>query len=379
MNVAVVGQDLEGRATGVGRVLQGFLSGLPRAAPEDWRIRIHLRGSDPSPASVPATLADDGRFSIRADGSGIRPVLWEQTRLARTLRRERPDLVYSPGYSLPLSSGRPGVLTLHDLSFEHRGDDLRFRERWRRRLLARWSCWRARRVLADTDRGAEEIASTYGIARDRIGVVPLGVDARFRPGRTDADARVLGGLGIATPYLLHLGSIFPRRHLPEILEALREVFERHDDLTLVLAGADHLPEAGGVERLVAASGLGDRVRRLGWVDDDAVPALYRGARACLYLSGYEGYGLPPLESLSCGTPALVAAAPALEERWPDYPFRIAPERLSDPDAIGAALTRLLDDPERCAEVGERGAALGRSESWVAAAGELCRQLGEAAS
>ncbi len=329
MKIAVVAYEMEGAKTGVGRYLEGLLSGIARCG-VDWKWRLFFKG-DPFHHRL-WTSADAGggpTFEPVFDRRpGARPIPWEQLRLPLLLRREKPDLVFSPAYSLPPATGAPGIVTVHDLSFELLGDEFPRRERWRRRLLARQAVKRARRVLTDTEEIARDLIRVYGVGFDKIGVVPLGLDAKFfsTPGESDAGGGIpddadLEPYGIRPPYLLHLGSILDRRHLDLLISAFATLAPEHPELTLVIAGRNRLRRREDLDRWIAASGVSDRILQVGYVREEDLVLLYRRATLSFYLSTYEGYGLPPLESLAAGTPAVVSRGLALDELWPDYPYR----------------------------------------------------------
>ncbi|MCP3963835.1 MAG: glycosyltransferase family 4 protein [bacterium] len=325
MKIAVVAYEMEGDRTGVGRYLDGLLSGIARCD-HDWHWQLYFKG-EPFEHSL---WSDDEGTASRPTFQPFfdrrptaRPILWEQLRLPRLLRRDRPDAVFSPAYSLPHTAGAPGVVTVHDLSFELLPGDFSRKERWRRRLLARRAVRRARRVLTDTEEIKRDLIRCYRLAPGKIGVVPLGLDEKFlKPAESGtSDVDLLAPYGIHPPYLLQVGSMLERRHVDLVIAAFTEVAAEHPDLTLVLAGRNRLRSSGDLERWIHASGLGERIVVAGYLEEEALPALYRLATLSFYLSSYEGYGLPPLESLAAGTPPVVSRGLALDELWPDYPYR----------------------------------------------------------
>jgi alpha-1,3-rhamnosyl/mannosyltransferase len=336
--VGVVAAELEGERTGVGRVLDGLLEGV-RELSLDWQWRLFFQGH---PFDHP--LWEDDRFvPVFSRRAGSR-VAWEQLVLPLVLPRHHLDLLYSPAYCLPPWRG-PRVVSLHDLSFEVLPEEFAPRERWRRRLLARWAAHRAARVLVDAERVRREVVEKYRLDPRRVGVLPLAVDLRFRPAADGAaaDLEALAAVGVEPPFLLHAGTLLERRCLPLVLEAFTRLAADRPGLTLVLAGADRLRDRGRLQRELSATGQAGRVRHLGWVEEPLLSALYRRAELTFYLSTYEGFGLPPLESLACGTPVVVSGAPGLEELWPDYPLRC--ERL-DAGAVEAAARAALEPATR---------------------------------
>jgi glycosyltransferase involved in cell wall biosynthesis len=367
----VVASELAPPRTGVGRYLGDLLAGVCTLE-LDWQWRLHLPGE---PFEHP--LWTDPRMTPCFHRSRRSATLWELLELPRRLTAERPDLVFAPAYSLPPRLPAPGVVTLHDLSFECRPGEFRWRERWRRRLLARSASRRAARVLVVSPRIAAEIAAAYAVAPVRIAVVPVPFEAaEWSAAASGARSDALAGLGIAPPYLLFLGSLLERRGLDLMLAVLAALRRERRDLALVLAGADRLTDPGRLERRLAETGLTDAVVRPGWVPEPLLPALYRHAEASLYLSSYEGFGIPPLESLACGTPAVTAPGLALDGLWPDLPWRAA---ALEPEAVIVAVRRAVaeqPDPESLsAEACARFAPLARA----AVARRLVAELEEAAS
>lgn len=384
-SIGVVAYEMEGAPTGVGRYLEELLTalrGTPRA--RGWCLKLFFKGD---PFEHPLWTGGEAGgctceavFDRRADAH---PIFWEQVRLPRVLRARPVDLLFSPGYSLPPGASRASLVTIHDLSFEVLPRDFSFRERWRRRFLARRAARSATRVLTDTGRTATELRRRYGVPEERIAVVPLGVSARFEQARESGSRGDAGrsepfsGLGVRRPYLLVLGSILGRRRLDLVLAALNRLLggsakDRSagtagsfaDDLQLVIAGSNQLPRPDDLDRMIRSSGCADRVIRIGYVEDGVLPDLYAGAVGTIYVSEYEGYGLPPLESLAAGVPALVADAPALLELWPDYPLRC--DRL-DVDAVTDGLRRLLFDTAAHESAASEGPMRVRSLTWARAA------------
>ena len=391
--IGVVAYEMEGESTGVGRYTEELLSALgrvPRA--EGWRLRLFFKGD---PFDHPL-WADPGSGSCRVEPifdrrPGAHPVLWEQFRLPRLLRRERADVLFSPGYSLPRVSDRPSLVTIHDLSFEHLPGDFGFRELWRRRYLARRAARAATRVLTDTRRTAAELRQRYGVSADRVAVVPLGVSPRFVGAAASAGTgdqahdQALADLGVRPPYLLVLGSILPRRRLDLVLHALGRIVREPaatgsgpgsgspnlDELRLVIAGRNQLPRRGDLDRLIQDGDRANRVVRLGYVDDDLLPTLYARALGTIYVSEYEGYGLPPLESLAAGVPVLVSDAPALTELWPEYPLRCDGLEL---EALTEGMRRLLLDGEVRRSIRSEGPGRVRSLTWDRAAERFAGEI-----
>jgi len=332
VKAGIVAAEMEGPSTGVGRYLQGLLTGL---GSWDHGVEWHLFFQG-APEDLSVSLP--GCALHHSGDSGSR-VVWEHLRLPSVLRRYDLDVVVCPGYTIPFGVRTPTVVCIHDLSFELLPRDFRFRERWRRRLLARRAARLAARVVCDTDHMAGLVAETYRVPADRMAVIPLAVDrGRFSPRPNEADAQCLHRLGVRSPYLLWLGTVLERRQPREVLEAFTAVRSQGHDLQLVIAGANRMRSPGHLDRWIRELGLERHTLRLGWVDEAALAPLYRGAAAAVYVSRHEGFGLPPLECLASGTPVVVSAGLALDSAWPDYPFRCAD---TSPQAISSAMSRAV--------------------------------------
>jgi glycosyltransferase involved in cell wall biosynthesis len=158
------------------------------------------------------------------------------------------------------------------------------------------------------------------------------------------------------------------------LEACSELFKERSDLQIVIAGDNRLRHPGRLQRWVNELGLVDRVRLLGWVDDSTLAALYRSAELSLYVSTYEGFGIPPLESLAFGSPALVGPGLALDEIWPDYPYRVS--RFERADMVDM-MRRMLGDPAGTADVMDSARGVLARLDWRDSSRRLVEELGRA--
>lgn len=366
--LGVVAYEMEGARTGVGRYLEGLLAGLKESG-GPWSYELFFPG-DP----FDHDLWGEGIEPVFDGRPGARPIFWEQARLPRLLARRGVDAVFSPAYSLPRGLKAPGLVTVHDLSFERLGGEFSWKERWRRRLLARSAVRRATRVLADTWTIAQELMSAYGLPAEKVGVVPLGLDRKFLGDGDESDLARLEPYAIAPPYLLYLGSILPRRRVDLVIEAFAAVARELPSLRLVLAGSNRLRRPEDLPTWIRRSGFAERIVVVGYVGEDALPALYRRAELVFYLSTYEGYGIPPLESLAAGTAAVVAGGLALDDLWREYPYRC---RSLDRDAVVEVTRRALGDTEERAAVEEDGARRMAELTWQRSAELFLAELDQA--
>jgi glycosyltransferase involved in cell wall biosynthesis len=195
-------------------------------------------------------------------------------------------------------------------------------------------------------------------------VVPHGVDhARFRPADSGHDAETLGRLGVHAPYLLFVGTIEPRKAVPVLLDAFERVASERPEVALVLAGRPGWGVAP-VERALREMRSRRRVVRLGYVADDAVPVLLRGAAAAVYPAMEEGFGLPALEALACGTPLVTTAGSTMAELARGAAALVAPGDVSE---LADAMFEALEGGSALGERQRRGLAIAAEHSWAASA------------
>lgn len=367
MKVAVIAAEMEGKATGVGRYLEGLLHGL-----ELWdhgaEWHLFFQGEPSSAVVLP-----EGPFHAHFSHHHGNRVLWEQVVASRAVAEIEPDVVFGPAYTVPFALRVPSLVTIHDLSFEILPKEFSPRERWRRRLLARRAVRVARRVLAVSGKMATLLGSHYGLSAEGVGVVPHGIDReRFSPTPEAADGRMLASHEVRKPYVLWAGTVLERRLPHQVLEAFSMVRAERPELELVIAGANRMRRPERLAVWINELGLQGAVRHLGWVEESALAPLYRGAEIGIYVSHHEGFGLPPVECLACGTPVVVSAGLGLDDGWPDYPYRVA-----ELDAAGIAETMnsLLVNGDRATEVMREAGPVVAAYDWELSSRRLLAEIG----
>lgn len=303
-------------------------------------------------------------------------ILWQRLRLP--LRVERligpVDLLHAPDFVLPPTHART-LLTIHDLTFLVRPECA---EAGLRRYLATAvprALRRADMVLVDSQATASDLARLLGVSGPRVRLVYPGVEARFRPLPAAEVEPLRAALGLPADFLLFVSTIEPRKNLVRLLEAFALLVAdggqwtveggqgARDSLQLVIAGRKGwLYEE--VFAAVGRLGLAGRVRFLDFFDDAQLPALYNLARAFVYPSLYEGFGLPALEALACGVPVVTAAVASLPEVVGEAALLIDPLNVA---SIAEGMARALVGGEQLRAAGPLQA---RRFTWAAAAGAL---------
>jgi glycosyltransferase involved in cell wall biosynthesis len=356
MRVAIDARELAGRPTGVGRYLAELL--------REWREPAAAGGHELVLYSHRPPPDPDEAWPVRVvPGSG--GTRWEQWEFTRALGRDRPDVLFAPGYTAPLACPAPVALAVHDVSYFAHPEWFTAREGLRRRQITAWAARRAHVVLAPSAFSAKEIIRFTGVPESRVRIIYLGVRAVAAPPLA------------RRPTVLFVGSLFQRRRIDVLIDAFARVAAVHPDAHLDIVGENRTVPRVDYAAQVAALGLGARVSVRHWVDDEALTALYSEASAFAFLSEYEGFGFTPLEALAHGAVPVVLDTPVAREVYGDAAVRVAdgPALVDD---LAAALSRLLSEPAARLPYLAAAPPLLASYRWADTAARTWRALEEAA-
>jgi glycosyltransferase involved in cell wall biosynthesis len=302
------------------------------------------------------------------------PRLWTHVRLSWEMARQPPDVLFVPAHVLPLVHPRSSVVTVHDLGYRHYPAAHPLLDRLYLDLSTRYNARAARRVIAVSQATQDDLVQYYGIEPGKITVVYSGWDERMQPVEDEATIEgIKARYGIRGEYVLYVGTLQPRKNLGRLLEAvalLRVQAQRGEAPGLVIAGRkgwlyDQIFQQ--VERL----GLESEVVFPGYVPQEDLPALLSGARLFVFPSLYEGFGLPMLEAMACGTPVVCSNVSSLPEVAGDAALLVDP---LDVKGMAEAMNRLLQDEGLRAELVERGYRQVRQFSWERCARETLAVL-----
>ena len=349
LRVGIDGRAFSSPAAGVRRYVSALVPALKVADPT-----LELVALGGERAAVPADLAHVAEPWHPPTNLG-----WSAMGLPRAAARAAVDVIHAPAYTAPLWSSAPVVLTIHDVSYERHPEWYPYQRDALRRMFYRRSARTAARVLTDSEFSAGEIAAAYQIRRERITVAPLGVSDHFAP--SDRPGETLPA-GITAPFLLHVGDLHERRNLPLIVHAMFEARRRPGmpPLSLVLAGVDR----GIGDRLQAYAREAkspDAVVCLGPVTDSQLLTLYRGAAALVYPSRYEGFGLPVLEAMACGTPVIASRAASIPEVLGDAGVLLDPD---DEPGWADAIAAVLNDEWQKGRMRKAGLTRAKEFTWA---------------
>lgn len=291
---------------------------------------------------------------------------WFALELPFQLRNGAVDLFHGVGnFALPLWRTRvPYVLTVHDLIPELCPETVSAAFRWQFRLWLGRSLTLAAAVVCVSETTRRDLLARHPIDPHRVHVVPNGVDhvpAALDPAQALARRE---RLGLPADYLLYAGALDARRDVATLVSAFRRVALVRRDVALVIAGQDWYG-AGAIRSAVeSAVRDGVPVRSIGYLEQADLVAAMAGARAFVFPSRYEGFGLPPLEAMRLGTPAIVSAAGALPEVCGEAALVVPP---GDAVALADALKRVIDDRTLCERLSQLGRERAARFTWSAAA------------
>lgn len=352
VRIGIDARELCGHVTGVGR----YLGGLLHEWSIDDRARRHefvLYAHQPLGVSL-----DTRRFATRVvQGAG--GTRWEQQHLMAAAARDHLDTFFAPGYTAPIFSRVPLVVAIHDVSFAAHPEWFTAREGLRRRLLTRRAAAAARAVTTLSEFSKRELMDLLHVPEAKIHVIRPGISApSLQPPAPN--------LQPPAPRILYVGSIFNRRHVPDLIRALGQLARVHPNVQLDLVGEDRTHPREDIIAAIARQRANDLVRWHRYVSDAELSALYRSARAFAFLSEYEGLGLTPLEALAAGVPPVLLDTPVARESCAGAALYVPK---GDVAATSSALEQtLFDEPTRRSLLGAAPAVLARYD-WPRAARE----------
>ena len=345
---------------GIGRYVRELVTALARRdTTTDYRLFVS--GARTLPALPGAN------FAWR--GTSITPTwfarLWHRARLPLPVETftGRVDLFHATDFTLPPTRAR-SILTVHDLSFVRVPETASPALKAYLDQVVPRSVKRADHVLADSQATKDDLIALYNTPADKITVLLSGVDARFC--RVESPSIRSKYKLPERPYILSVGTVQPRKNYIRLITALAALRARGHDVGLVIVGGKGWLE-DPIYAAIRDHNLSDYVHLTGFADDVDLPALYSQALITALPSLYEGFGIPVLESMACGTPVLTSNVSSLPEVAGDAALTVTP---TDQDAITGTLDRLISDGALRADLSGRGLERVKAFTWDAAAEQL---------
>lgn len=355
---------------GIGRYTLGLARGLAELSHGHTLVLIGGPDHEPQRYDRAALAALPNVELVRARTAPFDPL--QQIELPLLARRLKLDLLHSPYFVKPyVGLPCPSVLTIHDLLGWRYPQTLSARGRLFYETLMRLAVRSAAALVTVSVSARDDLAYRYRMPAERIGVTPLAAERRFQPQPPEAIRCVREQYGLPERYVLYLGSNKPHKNLERLLRAWERVIADGGalpDTILVLAGHED-PAHPEARHFVAERHLAGRVRFLPDPADADLPALYSGATVFVFPSYYEGFGLPPLEALACGTPVVCSYAGSLAEVVGNAALTVDPFSFIE---IAEGLSRLLRNGALRRTLSERGLRRARTFTWRRTALETLR-------
>jgi glycosyltransferase involved in cell wall biosynthesis len=344
---------------GVGHYTYELARALAAAAPDDEfelaypssYASVNLEEREPLPSNLKEARVRVGALGRR----------WWSAGLPRYAARRGYRLFHGTNYEVPLWGGATRVLTVHDLSLLSHPETHERRRVWRARRRLPLMALASDAVLTPTEAVRREVCSRLRVPPSKVFAVHEAARDCFRPLVKAEALAALGGLGVGGEFLLAVGTIEPRKNLSTLVRAFEDVLRERpaSQLRLVVAGGRGWL-SGPLFESLEKSPARRRVVLAGYVSDEQLRALYSACTAFVYPSLYEGFGLPPLEAMSCGAPVVAGDTPAVAE------VSGGAARLFDPRDTGQlarALLELLDSEESRRALSEAGLRRAAQFSW----------------
>ncbi len=349
---------MEAKRGGVGIYAAETLSALVRRGTNDYALFCNGR-----PSAFPLDMAAlDGHKVREAFSRYPNRLLNASFAFLRQPKLERlvgpADALFLPNLNF-VATRLPYAVTVHDLSFVRSPTFFSAKQRlWHRMINVPRLLREAAAVVAVSEHTKLDVVETFGIDASKIFVASPAADSSFRPQKEGAVTELRNRLGLRKPYFLYLGAIEPRKNITGIIEAFDALGTDIDADLVIAGGKGWLYEK--IFRRAERSAKRNRIKFLGYVEAKDKPALYAGAIALVYPSFYEGFGMPPLESMAVGTPVIASNASSLGEVVGDAGLLVKPEST---DSIAEAMRTVMTDEKLRAMMRERGFARARNYSW----------------
>ncbi|MDP3794377.1 MAG: glycosyltransferase family 1 protein [bacterium] len=385
IRVGIECEQLEGRRFGVGHTLAQLLKTLSELSLDEreWRFALYFKKEVPDDPFLKRPIFEKHILTGRGIPASFN--LFYHILLPRRYRRDRLDCFFFPSYMLPaFFRGRSVAVLTNDVYWEAYHGTLP----WRYRLSYRIFCGRAARhatkIMTISEYSGAELRRFYRIAPERLVINPWGVEAIFQPLKTtphyaERVAHITQTLGIEKRFFLSVGQAFPRRHTKETIEAFAAIAKSYPDLQYFCATTDkYNPPL--LQTLVAQCNRAigrDAIVLSPYLDREDLPYLMNATEALIYISDYEALGLPPIEAVRCGRPAIVADNPLSREVFGGAGFFV--EHPEDPAAIASMMRTLLDDPAATARIVEAQTPHVSRYNWRTNAEKLLRLFTEVAN
>ncbi len=349
------------RRAGIHNYIYKILDNIPLAEP-NWEYTVFLANK----ARLEAKYGFKAKRSHWPTDRRIVRILWEQSVWPIVAKFGKFDLLHSMAFVLPILGKTPSVVTVYDLSFIHFPENFpKLQQTYLYSQTAR-SCRKARRVITISEASRQDVHKLLSVPLENIDVVAPGVEQIYRPYPTGQIEEFRIEKGLSRNVILHVGTLQPRKNIPLLLRAVAEIGRSDVDLVLV-GGKGWLYEQ--IFDLVGQLGLTEQVHFIGYVPDEELPIWYNLASLLAFPSVYEGFGLPVVEAMACGTPVVAARSSSIPEAGGSAALYFEPGNMKE---LTGHMTAILENPQLADELGEVGKKQSRRFSWERAGRETAQ-------
>jgi len=349
MKIGIDAHNLEQQRTGTGRYLINLL--------KHWSKETSIEFVLYFKEYVPKDIPDTKNFYSKILNSTSN-ALFMHHHLSTVARKDNIDILFCPNYIAPLGYKRDIALVLHDIIYEARPRTYNWPSAFDRVLLkqvSKKSAKKAKMIFTCSEFSKKEILKYYKVDPKKVFVIPLAADDKFTPHYPDLKTR--------KNFIFYVGTIVKRRFVPQIITAFEKIKEKVPEFKFLIIGKNFLDQKIKGENIIYRE----------YVDDYDLSLLYNTASLFVWLSEYEGFGLPPLEAMACGTPVLSTKKTSLAEVLGDYPIWIEnPESVKE---ISEKMYKILTDKDLQKKLSQKGIERAQKFSWEKTARETLRVLG----
>lgn len=343
------------RRAGIHHYIAQVLSHLPQDGNSEYTIFTRFSGA----------LPRRNDFALQGshwptESRSVR-ILWEQ--LVWPWQARKLDLMHSMAFVVPFIAPCPTVVTVYDLSFLHFPEQFPKLQRWYLTSQTKRSCRAAQRVITISESSRQDVHAFFGVPLSQIDVVVPGVNSCYQPIPSEQITAFRKKQNLPDRFILHVGTLQPRKNIPTLLEALEKLEDK--DIHLVLAGGKGWLY-DEIFSQIKALGLVDRVIFPGYLDDEDLPLWYNAATLFAFPSVYEGFGMPVVEAMACGTPVVASSASSIPEAVGDAGLLFNPQ---DSAELAERMASVLNDLDLSATMREKGVQHARNFSWEEAGRE----------
>jgi len=379
MIIGIDTHNLEGNRTGVGRYLFNLLREWSKLSSK-FKVqssKFMLYFKHEIPTDIPKS--DLFEFKLLKVSSTAKFMHWD---LPRAAKKDKIDILFCPGYVAPIFYKGKIALALHDIIYEAHPEWFSWPSAADKILLkwvSRKAAQKAAIIFVPSEFTRQEVLRCYKVAPEKVKLIYLAADPNLIPSMNELNdlAGIKKKYRIEGEFAFYVGSIFSRRHLAEIIKAFSQVAMRHSGYQLLIVGKDYTKEKN-IGQLIAEQNDAlsrEVVVRVDLADNFELKLLYSACAFFIWLSDYEGFGLPPLEAMSAGAPVIASHKTSLKEVMGEAALLI--ENNSDVDEIYQAMERMISDENLRVELARRGREQTGKFSWEKCAQETFKALSSA--